>query len=69
MPVVRPSDGELAAAARALNTAERVTILAGAGCADARAEVFRLAQVLQASVAHSLRGKEFFEHDNPTTSA
>ena len=65
MPIVRPNDSELDAAAEALNSAHRVTILAGAGCAEARAEVFALAEALQAPIVHSLRGKEFIEYDNP----
>lgn len=63
--VVRPSDGELQTAARALDAAERVTILAGAGCAGAHEQVLALAGALQAPVVHTLRGKEFVEHDNP----
>src|SRR5580698_4875739 len=64
-PVIRPSDRELDAAADALNSADRVTILAGAGCASARAELLALAGSLQAPIVHSLRGKEFVEYDNP----
>jgi pyruvate dehydrogenase (quinone) len=63
--LIRPDDAEIDAAARALNAAERVTILAGAGCADARTEVLALAEALQAPVVHALRGKEFLEYDNP----
>ena len=64
-PVVRPSDGELEVAARALDAAERVTILAGAGCAGAHEQLLALAAALQAPIVHTLRGKEFVEHDNP----
>ena len=63
--VVRPSESELDPAADALKAAHKVTILAGAGCAGARAEVFALAEALQAPIVHSLRGKEFIEYDNP----
>ena len=63
--VMRPSDTELAAAADALNTARRVTILAGAGCAESRSEVLALAEALQAPIVHTLRGKEVLEYDNP----
>jgi pyruvate dehydrogenase (quinone) len=63
--VVRPSDGELQAAARVLDDATRVTILAGAGCAGAHEQVVALAGVLQAPIVHSLRGKEYLEYDNP----
>jgi pyruvate dehydrogenase (quinone) len=64
-PVIRPSDPELDAAADSLNSADRVTILAGAGCAGARTELLALAGSLQAPIVHSLRGKEFVEYDNP----
>jgi pyruvate dehydrogenase (quinone) len=64
-PMVRPSDQELDGAARALNDAERVTILAGAGCAGAHDLVVGLAQALQAPIVHALRGKEILEYDNP----
>ena len=63
--VVRPSDEELAAAAEALNAAEAVTILAGAGCQGAHDEVVAVAEALKAPVVHAMRGKEFLEYDNP----
>jgi pyruvate dehydrogenase (quinone) len=63
--VIRPADGELRAAAELLNAAERVTILAGAGCQGAHDELITMAAALQAPVVHSMRGKEFVEYDNP----
>jgi pyruvate dehydrogenase (quinone) len=63
--VIRPVQEELVAAAEILNAAERVTILAGAGCQGAHDEVIALAAMLKAPVVHSLRGKEFVEYDNP----
>jgi pyruvate dehydrogenase (quinone) len=63
--VIRPSDEELGAAAELLNAAERVTILAGAGCRGAHDEVVALAGALKAPVVHALRGKEWVEYDNP----
>jgi pyruvate dehydrogenase (quinone) len=63
--VIRPSDDALVSAAEVLNTAQRVTILAGAGCQGAHDEVVSLAEVLKAPVVHALRGKEFVEYDNP----
>jgi pyruvate dehydrogenase (quinone) len=63
--VIRPSDDALAAAAESLNAAERVTILAGAGCSGAHDEVVALARALKAPVVHTLRGKEAVEYDNP----
>jgi pyruvate dehydrogenase (quinone) len=64
-PQVRPSDQELDILAEVLNTAERVTILGGAGCAGAHAEIVELAGRLRAPIVHALRGKEFIEYDNP----
>ena len=63
--VSRPVDEELAAAADLLNASQRVTILAGAGCAGAHAELLEAARVLQAPIVHTLRGKEHVEYDNP----
>ena len=51
--------------AQVLNTASRVTILAGAGCAGAHDQLMGLAEALKAPVVHAFRGKEFVEHDNP----
>ncbi|MBV1853509.1 ubiquinone-dependent pyruvate dehydrogenase [Catellatospora tritici] len=64
-PIVRPDEQSLAAAAAVLNAAERVTILAGAGCAGAHEQLLSVAEALQAPVVHAMRGKEFVEYDNP----
>ena len=64
-PLVRPSDDELDLLARALNGKQKVTILGGAGCAGAHAELIAVAERLQAPIVHALRGKEFIEYDNP----
>jgi pyruvate dehydrogenase (quinone) len=66
-PMVRmlPSKAKLAEAATVLNDASAVTILAGAGCADAHAKVMAIAEQLKAPVVHALRGKEFLDYDNP----
>jgi pyruvate dehydrogenase (quinone) len=63
--VSRPADDELAAAAELLNSAQRVTILAGAGCEGAHGELMETARRLQAPIVHTLRGKEQVEYDNP----
>jgi pyruvate dehydrogenase (quinone) len=63
--VVRPDDESLATAAQVLNAANRVTILAGAGCAGAHDQLISLASALKAPVVHAFRGKEFVEYDNP----
>ena len=64
-PVVRPADDALAAAAGVLNAADRVTILAGAGCAGAHDQLIALAGAVQAPVLHAFRGKDAVEYDNP----
>ena len=63
--MIRPDEAALAAAAEVLNAAERVTILAGAGCAGAHDQLIAIAAALQAPVLHAFRGKEFVEYDNP----
>src|SRR6266852_379057 len=62
---VCPSEDELNQLAAVLNTAERPTILGGAGCAGAHDELTALAGKLKAPIVHALRGKEFIEYDNP----
>jgi len=64
-PTVRPSDDEIALLADVLNRSKRITILAGAGCAGAHAELIALAGQLNAPIVHAMRGKEFVEYDNP----
>ena len=64
-PVVRPSDGDLNRLAHLLNDSKRITLLAGAGCAQAHDEVVALAKILKAPIVHALRGKEYIEYDNP----
>jgi pyruvate dehydrogenase (quinone) len=60
-----PSSETLEKAAKALNDARTVTILGGAGCAGAHAELLGASERLKAPIVHSLRGKEFIEYDNP----
>src|ERR1700677_3283653 len=60
-----PSDDELRKAAEILNGARKVTILGGAGCEGAHAELMAVAERLKAPIVHALRGKEFIESDNP----
>lgn len=60
-----PDGAALDEAAKALNGAGAVTILAGAGCEGAHAELMQFAKTLQAPIVHAMRGKEFVEYDNP----
>jgi len=51
--------------AKLLNDSKKITILGGAGCAGAHAELIALAGKLNAPIVHAMRGKEFIEYDNP----
>jgi pyruvate dehydrogenase (quinone) len=64
-PMVCPSAEEIATLAGLLNKSRKTTILGGAGCAGALAELIELASKLNAPIVHAMRGKEFIEHDNP----
>jgi pyruvate dehydrogenase (quinone) len=64
-PTVCPAEDEIEALAKILNDSEKITVLAGAGCAGAHAELIALAGKLNAPIVHALRGKEFIEYDNP----
>jgi pyruvate dehydrogenase (quinone) len=62
---VCPSDEELNKLAELLNRSDKITILGGAGCAGAHAELIQVAGKLQAPIVHAYRGKEYIEYDNP----
>jgi pyruvate dehydrogenase (quinone) len=64
-PIIRPSDADLNEIAAILNGSEAITIYAGAGCAGAHDEVVATAARLKAPMAHTSRGKDFLEYDNP----
>ena len=64
-PALRPSDADLDEIAAILNESDAITIYAGAGCAGAHDEVVATAARLKAPMAHTSRGKDFVEHDNP----
>lgn len=64
-PRVRPSDADVEQLRLLLTRGKRVTILAGAGCAGAHAELIALAGKLKAPIVHAMRGKEYVEYDNP----
>jgi pyruvate dehydrogenase (quinone) len=64
-PLVRPSEADLDDIAAILNDSEAIAIYAGAGCAGAHDEVVAVAERLKAPMAHTSRGKDFVEYDNP----
>ena len=61
----RPSDTKLTELAALLNKHDKITILGGAGCAGAHAELLDTARKLNAPIVHALRGKEHIEFENP----
>ncbi|HEX8506916.1 MAG TPA: ubiquinone-dependent pyruvate dehydrogenase [Hymenobacter sp.] len=62
---VHPSEADIRQAAELLNAGEKVTILAGIGCAEAHAELLQTAAALHAPIVHALRGKEYVQPNNP----
>jgi pyruvate dehydrogenase (quinone) len=64
-PRVCPSETEITELAKILNTSSKITILGGAGCAEAHLELIELAGKLKAPIVHALRGKDSIEYDNP----
>ncbi len=64
-PVVIPADAQIAALADLLNSAERVTLFCGRGCAGAHTQLMTLAGGLKSPIVHALGGKEHVEYDNP----
>ncbi|MBR0873965.1 ubiquinone-dependent pyruvate dehydrogenase [Bradyrhizobium tropiciagri] len=64
-PIVRPAEAQLNALADLLNSARRVTLFCGRGCAGAHAGLLKLAETLKSPIVHALGGKEYVEYDNP----
>lgn len=64
-PSMRPCEKDLAQLAEMINSAKKVALFCGVGCADAHDEVVALADKLKAPVGHSFRGKSYVEYDNP----
>jgi len=65
VPLVRPTDADLARLADLLNQAPKVTLFCGSGCAGAHDELLALADKLKAPIGYAFRGKEWIEYDNP----
>ena len=64
-PVVSPSVEELQQLAYMLNRGRAITILGGAGCAGAHAELMAVAGKLKSPIVTALRGREYIQYDNP----
>ncbi|HTS35784.1 MAG TPA: pyruvate dehydrogenase [Candidatus Solibacter sp.] len=64
-PAVRPCESDIIRLAEVLNTAKRVCLFCGFGCADAHDEVVALAEKLKSPVGCAYRGKPYVAYDNP----
>src|SRR5580704_14755401 len=64
-PRVVPQPKSLEALAELLNTASRVTLLCGSGCAGAHDRLLALGEKLKSPMVYALKGKEHLEWDNP----
>ena len=51
--------------AKAINDAGKVAIFAGAGVEGAHDELISLAELINAPIGHTLRGKDFVQYNNP----
>jgi len=60
-----PSAQEISALATLINTHSTMTILAGAGCRDAKSEVIELAEKLKAPIVHTLKAADIFNESDP----
>lgn len=64
-PVCRPNDAELAELAALVDAADKVSVYAGIGAREARAEIMAFCGKVKAPMVHTTRAKEFLEPDNP----
>ena len=60
-----PAPECVAELAAAINQVDKVAIFAGAGVQGAHAEVIAFAELINAPIGHSLRGKDFIQYENP----
>lgn len=65
LPAGAPAAAQLDAAAAALNDVTAVTVLAGIGARESRAEVLALCETLNAPMVVTIKGKDAFDDDNP----
>ena len=64
-PTLLPAEADVAALDHAIDSAKTVAIFAGAGVEGAHDEVVAFADLVKAPIGHSLRGKQWIQHDNP----
>ena len=63
-PIIRPCEDDLAQLADMLNSAGKVTLFCGVGCAEAHDEVIALADRVKAPVGFAYRGKGYVAYEN-----
>jgi len=61
---VTPTEKVLEQAVQLVNEAEKVGILAGAGCRSARSEVLAFAEKIKAPITHTVRASDVFDHNS-----
>jgi len=64
-PVVVPHPAKVQELADLLNSADRITLLCGAGCAGAHDQLLALGEKLKSPMVYALKGKEHVDWDNP----
>lgn len=64
-PIIRPCDDDLARLADMVNSARKVALFCGVGCAEAHDEVIALADKVKAPVGFAYRGRGYVAYDNP----
>lgn len=62
---ISPVAADCDAAIDVIKQSERIVILAGIGCAEARDELLAFAQAVQAPIVRSLKAKEVIDDDHP----
>lgn len=61
---ITPPDEVLEKAIKLINNAEKVSILAGAGCRSFRKGVLQFAETLKAPITHTVRASDIFDHSS-----
>lgn len=64
-PVIRPCEHDLARLADLVNSARKIALFCGFGCAEAHDQVVALAGKVKAPVGYAYRGKPYVAYDNP----
>ncbi len=61
---VTPPNEVLEEAVKVVNNADKVGILAGAGCRSSREEVLKFAEKIKAPITHTVRASDIFDHSS-----